>query len=511
MSAVTRSQPGEARLVPRTLKEADDARRSGIRGTKRDKALLPPEAKQERLVWPLKLFLIGLMVPWAIPIGPLALSVYRIVLLIAVIPCLLAWLRGRAGPKRLADFGFLLFCSWAAIAFFVVQGVEESIEPAGILFIETMGAYMLARVCIRTPQDFSRMVLFVAKAIVCMMPFAIYEWLTGTNLILLMFGTVYKTETIVVMPPRMGLWRVQGPFSHTILFGTFCGSMLALAGMATIGRLSPKARAILAGLVGFTALLSMSSAPIGGLLFQLILLMWNKALGGFAGRWKLLWAIVFAGYLLIEFGSNQTPVQFYISHFTFEQQTGWYRIWIFDYGSASVANHPLFGIGLGDWERPVWMPESSVDNFWLLMAMRHGLPAFLLMTLSWLHIWFSVAKHKSLDPTVDACRIAYLICMATFVFVGSTVHFWGAVYAWFFFLGGSGVWILDSTRLTLSSKYRRFQGRDLDEASDPTQTRRGISVQGAPDIQPGGAWVKCDRTPIALEPGDKIQKSVPSQ
>lgn len=410
----------------------------------RRRKVAAPQAKRERLVWPLKVFLIGLMVPWIVPVGPLTLSVYRIVLLIAVVPCLLMWLRGAAGPKRVADFGFIFFCLWATLSFFVVQGVELSVEPAGILFIETIGAYMLARVCVRSTDDFSNMVVFVARLIVCLLPFAIYEWLTGTNLILVTLGAVMRTEMIATMPPRMGFWRVQGPFSHTILYGAFCGSMLALTGLATLGRLATKARIVLTSLVGFAALLSMSSAPLGGLLLQLGLLLWNKVLGGLAGRWKLLWSIVFAGYLVVEFGSNQTPVQFYISHFTFEQQTGWYRIWIWEYGSASVANHPLFGIGLGDWARPAWMPASSVDNFWLLMAMRHGLPAFFLMTLSWLLIWLSIAKNKSSDPRVDACRTAYLVCMVTFVFVGSTVHFWGALYAWFFFLGGAGVWLLET-------------------------------------------------------------------
>jgi hypothetical protein len=191
-------------------------------------------------------------------------------------------------------------------------------------------------------------------------------------------------------------------------------------------------------------IMSMSSAPIAGIFFQSALLMWNKVLGNFQGRWKLLWGIAFIGYLVIEFGSNQTPIQFYISHFTFEQQTGWYRIWIWNYGSASVGNHPLFGIGLSDWERPSWMGSDSVDNFWLLTAMRYGLPAFILLTVSWLSLWFAIARRKGLNQRLNSYRNGYLICMATFVFVGSTVHFWGAVYALLFFLGGSGVWLLDA-------------------------------------------------------------------
>ena len=68
---------------------------------------------------------------------------------------------------------------------------------------------------------------------------------------------------------------------------------------------------------------------------------------------EVLWCLGFLAYLVIKFGSNQTPVQFYISRFTFNAQTGWYRLAIWEYGSASVLNHPLFGIGFADWTRPL--------------------------------------------------------------------------------------------------------------------------------------------------------------
>jgi O-antigen ligase len=311
-----------------------------------------------------------------------------------------------------------------------------------MLFIEGTGAYLLARCYIRTAGDFRNMVIFVIKLMMCLLPFALYEWMTGEKPLLAAFGTIFPTVEVTKMVPRMGLWRVQGPFSHSILFGVFCGSMLSLTSLVASKKSST--RALLVCLVGGTAVLSMSSAPIAGVTFQIALLTWNRIIRNFRGRWKLLWVLAFIGYLVVEFGSNQTPVQFYVSHFTFEQQTGWYRIWIWDYGSASVSNHPLFGIGLGDWARPIWMASDSVDNFWLLTAMRYGLPAFLLMSLSWLTLWIAVARRKGLDRTLRSYRTAYLICMATFVFVGSTVHFWGATYAWFFFLGGSGVWLLDA-------------------------------------------------------------------
>jgi len=436
----------------------------------------PSETEVEaRLAWPVKLFLGGLLVPWVFSIGPLNLSTYRIILLLAILPCVVMWSKGKAGKKRVADFGLVLFCSWAAMSFVVVQGIDQAIEPEGILIIETMGSYLLARVCIRNAQDFRNMVVYVAKLIISLLPFTVYEWITGTNLLLLAFGSVFRTETVAWMEPRMGFSRVQGPFNHSILFGTFCGSMFALTCLTTKGKLSGISRGVLTGLVGFSAFLSMSSAPLAGVVFQIALLLWSKVLGGFAARWKLFWAIAFVGYLVVELGSNQTPAQFYISHFTFDQQTGWYRLWIWEYGSASVANHPIFGIGLRDWARPLWMHGDSVDNFWLLMAMRHGLPGFMFLVLSLLCIWLSIAKKTDVDPDVDVCRTSYLICMGAFVFVGSTVHFWVAAYAWFFFLVGSGVWMLDcnlSQRAEArNSNDRKVQARYRVVQAEPADKR----------------------------------------
>src|SRR4051812_170533 len=115
---------------------------------------------------------------------------------------------------------------------------------------------------------------------------------------------------------------------------------------------------------------------------------------------------------------------------------------IWEYGSASVLNNPLFGVGFGDWARASWMP-SSVDMFWLLNAMRFGLPAGLLMLSAFFMLFLAVSFRKGLDDRLNACRTAYLIVMASFFVVGWTVHFWGEAYNWFLFLLGSGAWLLD--------------------------------------------------------------------
>ena len=74
-------------LAPNTSEINFQFEKSGASVLQRQK-IEPRRAKNKRLSWPVFLFLLALVVPWVIFIGPLRLSVYRIVLLVMVLPCL---------------------------------------------------------------------------------------------------------------------------------------------------------------------------------------------------------------------------------------------------------------------------------------------------------------------------------------------------------------------------------------------------------------------------------------
>lgn len=421
-----------------------------------------PVAASKRLAWPVVLFIIALLVPWSVLIGPLRLSAYRVVLLATVLPCIVLWVRGRAGRIRMPDMLLLLYCLWCFLSLAAAHGAASGLQSGGIMFIETFGAYLLARCYIRDAEDFKNVIRLVAWVVVCLLPFSLYETLTGKKLILDTLSAVAPTFQYTVAEMRMGLRRVQGPFEHPILYGVFCASIFAMTFMILGEGRNVVSRWLWTVLVGFTALLSLSSAPIAAITLQLSMMVWNGALRQFSYRWKLLWGLAITAFLVIEIGSNQTPIQFYISHFTFDQQTGWYRLWIWQYGSASVMNHPLLGIGFADWARPAWMITDSIDNFWLVIALRHGIPALLLMFGTYLTIVSGVVINKKVNPKLENYYTAFLICMATYFFIGTTVHFWTAAYAWFVFLMGAGVWMLET----------RPGGSTSTTEEDPTARRR---------------------------------------
>ncbi|MFQ5622531.1 MAG: O-antigen ligase family protein [Paracoccaceae bacterium] len=392
---------------------------------------------------PVTLFLLGLVLPAIFFIGTLRLAPYRLVLLVMVLPVLFLWLAGRAGPRRLADICILLIPVWGAVSFFKLYGVSSAtIQQIGIHFVETVGSYLLARCYIRTPDDFRNFVRLLFWIIVALLPLAVYETMTGNDIVLDFFRKFTRTFGNVYKPPRWGFDRVQGPFEHPILFGVFAGAGLALSyfvlgyGAGLIGRLWK------AGMVFTVSALSFSSGPLSALATQIGLIVWDRMFRQVANRWWLLFFLFVLAYIVVDLLSNRTPPAVFISYAAFNPATAYNRLRIFDYGWLSVMKHPFFGIGLGYWARPSWM-SGSVDMFWLLNFMRYGFPVGILHLANFFLIFLGVIFRKGLDARAAAYREGFLICLAGFFVAGWTVHYWNALYVFLMFILGSGVWMLD--------------------------------------------------------------------
>ncbi|MCA1406688.1 O-antigen ligase domain-containing protein [Ensifer sp. IC3342] len=388
------------------------------------------------------MFLVSVFLPWTIELGSLAFSPYRIVLIAMVVPCLLRWVGGKAGRIRVPDVLLFLYCFWSAISLTVVHGLQQSIEPAGILFIETVGAYLLARTYIRDASDFCGAVRLLFVIVAVLAPFAILEALSNHDILLELFSAILPSHPIAITEPRWGLRRVQGTLDHPILFGVVCGSILALVHLVLGYQEKPPFKWAKSGTVAVTSFLALSSGPLTALVFQALMIAWDWLLGGYAYRWKILWALLFLVYVFIEIASNQSVPEFFITHFSFDTYSANYRVLIWTFGSESVLNHPLFGVGFNRWDRPIWMP-GSIDMFWLTHAIYYGIPGVALITLSFFALLYQVSIQEGLNEKLREYRTAYLIAMGGFFLVGWTVHFWNATYVLFIFLWASGAWMLN--------------------------------------------------------------------
>lgn len=431
-----------ARLVDQRPSDADATAQSGgpIRRMAGRTAAAVTNARH--LHWAAVLFIISLPVPWIIAIGPVRMSVYRFVLLATLVPSLIGWLRGKAGPIRLADLLLVCYCLWCFIAIIAIHGFAFAIQPAGIIFMETMGAYLLARCCIRSADDFEAMVRLLFKVVLVLLPFAILESVSGQNSLMEVLSKILPTPPPVDMEPRWGLRRVQSVFEHPILFGVGCGCILAMTHIVLGYQKSFLRRWTPTGLVGLAAFLSLSAGPITALAAQIMLMGWNWVMRSIAARWKILIFFVALAAVSAELLSNRSVPVIFISYFSFDESSAWLRVAIWRFGSESVMNNPLFGVGFNEWERPDWM-SFSIDMFWIVDAVRHGFLAGFFMMSGFFAMFITLAMKKGLDDRASAYRMAFLISMTGFFMVGWTVYFWNSAYVLFLFLLGSGGWILD--------------------------------------------------------------------
>jgi hypothetical protein len=413
-----------------------------------------------RLPWPVVCFLVALVIPWVMYFGSLRLSAYRIVLVVMIIPCFMRLARGEAGRLRLPDIAVILYSLWGMICLVVVHGPAAGIQSGGILFVETVGPYLLGRCYIRSADDFEKMVLLLFKIVVVLLPFAVIECVTGQKPLTKLFGIFMPTIEINPMEPRWGLTRVQGPYEHPILFGVCCGSILALTHMVLGYGQSSVRRWFNSAIVVGTAFLALSSGPLTALIGQCLLLSWNRVLCSVEARWKILWAIVIFINVAIYLYSGESVARFFISHAPlFDSWSAYYRLLIWNYGTETVLNHPVFGIGYNEYERPSWM-APSVDMFWLNHAIMFGFPGVMLMALTFVSSAALVGIRSGLDARVNDFRTGYLITLAGFFMVGWTVHFWNGTYSFFLFLVASGLWLAEvpsqtETRKRAGSETRR--------------------------------------------------------
>lgn len=403
------------------------------------------------------LFVGSMVIPVFIHLGPLRLSVYRIALILLLLPMLVRWAGLLSRKTRSTDVFVLLFALWGVFSLLVADGLV-SLEAGGIFVVETLGSYLAARCYIRTRDDFEAVMRVLFWMVSVLLPFAVFENLTGRPVILEAFGRFASVPANIGHDPRWGFDRAQTVFEHPILFGVFCSSVFA----PSVYIFARKRRGFLrfwrTGILLLTTATSLSAGALMALVGQGGLIAWDAATRGVRNRWAILAALAAVAYVAVDLLSNRTPIQVFISYFTFNPFTGYIRLHIWDHGTAAVLNNPIFGIGLtGDWERPHWL-TSSVDNFFLLISMRHGLPATIFLLGAIASVLYSIGRINLENVNIRACRFSVLVVLGGWIMAGMTVHFWNATFCLFMFYLGAGLWIADGepdeSELPCSGKVR---------------------------------------------------------
>jgi hypothetical protein len=395
---------------------------------------------------PVAAFFLGMLLPTAVSLnlGGLRLSVYRVVLIVTFLPMLVRLLSGRAGRMTVFDALVAAHCAWALLALIKWGGLAQGIESGGIYVVEFAGAYLLGRVYVRGYVEFAAMARAYVALVCAMLVFTIPEAVTAVHILHDGISGAFGGPPAPFIEQRMGLERTFGPFDHPILYGVFSACAFSLAYFVVAERRLTGARGMAQVVgVGVATFMSASGGPYVVLMMQGFVAAWQRVLGRVQGRWAALFTLFGLAYLAVDLFSTKTPFHVFVNYFTFSKQSAYNRILIFEYGTAEVARHPLFGIGLGDWERPVWMSDS-MDNFWLVVAVRYGLPALGLLLALLLGLVWCAGRRRGLPEAWRRARHAWAFTLFGITVAAATVHLWNALFVLFLFLIGAGAWLLDA-------------------------------------------------------------------
>jgi len=384
-----------------------------------------------------KTLIVLFVVLFALPIEPilggLTLSGTRLYAMLVIVPFFFAVFSGAVGRVTVTDGLMLAFALWMFMTFLVHHGVER-FPYAAITFAELMGGYLAGRFLVRSATGYQFFFQAFFVMLLVLLPFAALEMATGRAVLSDLLAQIVRV-TPRSTELRDGYFRAGVSYPHPIHWGVISALLLAQAWILwadqTLGRW------IRVGVAVACTLTAMSSAPLLGLAIQIAIILWGRLTGN---RWWLLTILFSTTYVALDILSNRGPVILMIEMLTLNPRTAWWRVYIWNFGSVSVMNHPWIGIGLNDWVRPEWL-GATVDNFWLLIAMRHGLPAIVFLALALVLQMWQIIRMRDLSTADTRVRVAYVIGLLALSFMLSTVHAWGAPSVLVMFYFGIGAYL----------------------------------------------------------------------
>lgn len=357
---------------------------------------------------------------------------------------------------RSFDIAFILFNIWTVGIFTYHHGDHDGLIYGGSLAIDGLGAYLVARTWVRDLDSFHATLRTLGVAIGVAALIALPETLFGHifthDALKALTGYVHPTAE----ETRMHLTRAYGTFDHPIHYGTFCAALLSLFWYAAKSAGDRRRRAMM---LTAATVLGLSSAPILCLALQGGMLAWEKLTRGTVNRTGMTLGVLAGLYVGAACVMTRSPIDFIATGMTLDPWTGYYRLQIWEHGLENVYASPWTGIGLNDWVRPWWMASSTIDAFWLVIGLREGAPAFLLIAVAIVLNTRAVVKRglRNKDIAVRRLSRGWIMSLIALCLVGVTVHFWNVLYAFFFFFMGLSGWIADPVKARAAVKVKSIR------------------------------------------------------
>ncbi len=226
---------------------------------------------------------------------------------------------------------------------------------------------------------------------------------------------------------RGNMIRATSSFDHPILFGVFCGTVLAIF---LFWEKNPVKRIFLVGVCFLGCFLSQSSAALMCFALTIFAYSYEKLLRGFAKRWLVFWGIFLVSLATVFLIANH-PIGWLISHLTLDPVSGYYRMLIWDSALVRIAESPIFGYTIDSFDEDIL--DATIDSVWLVDALRFGVPVVVLLILLNIAACLptkAIRNRTANGAYVEDMHLAFTIVLILYMFAGITVYFWN--YSWIF-------------------------------------------------------------------------------
>lgn len=370
---------------------------------------------------------------------------------------------------------------WMVLSFMMIYGPADGFAKGVALALDLILPYLIGRYSIRSATDFRRTLVFASAILPIVGLSMAAEAFSGQLLVRPFFAEIFgrlpRYEGGIAVGAgsyfvdyRLGLLRANGPFSHPIVAGLFLASFLPIFVYSGLRKWP-----FVLGLgASFFAVFSGSSGAYLALLVAIGLMLfdWVQHKVSFLS-WKLFFPAV--GLLLsaAQVGTNSGVIAL-VMRAALNPATAYYRRFIWEYGSQSVMEHPLFGIGFQEFKRLSWM-TASVDHHWLLLAMRFGIAPAALLLIVMLSAVMLLSYHSGRQSAADRQLFRGIaIAIFGFTLLGATVAYFGGVQAWLYMLTGIGI------SLAVSAKDRATHLARAASRAGAMQFRSGAPAASGP-------------------------------
>jgi hypothetical protein len=325
-----------------------------------------------------------------------------------------------AGNYRfvLSDILVLVTGLWILFALLQTEGLPDALTHGGPLALEFCGGYMATRLLLSRHGQAVSLINFLCCGIGVVGILGIFDTLTGQYFTHELMRSVFGGRMLGVSEYRLGLLRATSSIIHPILFGMTCAFGFLISAFVPI-----KNRIFAVAGCGTGLFLALSSAPMQGIIMAFFLLSYNMVAARFKFRWVAI-AVLSATTLTIIFMTVSNPLGYIFNHLTFDAQSAYFRIYIWEMATVAVKDSPWVGWGMIFPE--VYDIPGTVDSIWLVWALHFGIPASVLLGFSLLLSASLPAKGPGVNLTHAERRLGTILGILIFLilFLGFTVHFY---------------------------------------------------------------------------------------